>query len=76
MLWLINGRGFKSNFKIYELDGLAQKWNSEHNQTKNLRGKKGFGWNYARRSWSAVRRHVFIDFGENTLFLGALWCGD
>lgn len=68
MLWLVNGRNFKSNFKIYELDGLAHKWSSEHNQTKTLRGKKGFEWNYARKSWADVRRHLFIDFGTDTLF--------
>lgn len=68
MLWLINGNHFKSNFQIYDPDGSYNRWKSEHNQFKSIKGKKGFEWNYARKSWAKVNRHVFIDFGAGTLF--------
>ncbi len=68
MLWLINGNHFKSNFRIYDWDGSYNRWSSVHNQSKSIKGKKDFEWNYARKSWAEVNRHVFIDFGAETLF--------
>lgn len=68
MLWLINGSHFKSNFLIYDLEGIFNKWVSVHNQSRSTEGRKGFQWSYARRSWAEVKRPVFIDFGADTLF--------
>jgi len=68
MLWLINGSHFKNNFQMFELDGPSHRWSSEHYQIKNKIGRKAFQWNHARRSWAEVNRHVFIDFGADTLF--------
>lgn len=68
MLWVINGIHFKNNFKIYAPDDSYNRWTSKHNQSKSIKGKKAFEWNYARKSWSEVNRHIFIDFGTETLF--------
>ena len=68
MLWLINGNHFRSNFRIYDPDGPYNRWISKHNQSKGIKGKKSFEWNYARKSWAEVKTHVFIDFGTDTLF--------
>lgn len=68
MLWLINGIHFKTNFIIHELKGGFNKWNSIHNQTESLIGKKLFHWSYTRKSWKKVTNPVFIDFGDDNLF--------
>jgi len=63
MLWLINGSHFKSNFRIFDISKIT-----DQIKYQSFSGRKGFKWNYARKSWAAVNRNVFIDFGTNILF--------
>lgn len=75
MLWLINGIKFQENFQIKDEDDGIRFINrhlpiiSDKNSGNDM---KYFNWNYPRKSWSEVRRHVFIDFGEDSLF----WVGE
>lgn len=71
MLWLINGKKFAPNFNhnlgadnlTYE---FSRQWDVEAGRRKER--DIDFEWKHARRSWSEVRRNVFIDFGDSTLF--------
>ena len=71
MLWLINGIGFKENFQITD-HNLNVEYINRHfqiiHENKNEEQQKYFYWKYARKSWRDVKRYVFIDFGEATLF--------
>lgn len=66
MLWLINGIHFKDNFDILNrgdfdiYDRLYYK--------KIDKDIVPFSWKWARKSWEEVKRHVFIDFGKESLF--------
>ncbi len=68
MIWLLNGNKFKENFHIKDLEDDSHWWFNKHNNTKNMLGKKVFKWNYPRKSWEILKRHLFIDFGEKNLF--------
>lgn len=79
MLWLINGVKFKNNLspKNYWNDKRFEELaNDIEKQIKFIMGprvEKGkndefFHWKYPIRSWIDVHRHIFIDFGDDTLF--------
>lgn len=71
MLWLINGNDFKAKFQITDNDKNLQSINRHFEiipESKSTEKQKYFYWQYARKSWGDVKRPVFIDFGENTLF--------
>ena len=68
MIWLINGIKFKESFFIKDFDDKSHWWGLKHNNCKNREGKKIFKWEYPRKSWEDARRHIFIDFHDETLF--------
>jgi hypothetical protein len=80
MIWIINGKHFKSNFDIKpprsaSLDEDEEYWQL-HNPLANrfgalekiIKGKRKYTWRWSRRSWTDVGRPVFIDFGDESLF--------
>lgn len=80
MIWLINGREFKSYLTVkdfwedkdyLELKSLPRppkRW--IRSRPEILKGTNGefFKWKKPRKSWEDVQRHLFIDFGEDSLF--------
>lgn len=78
MIWVINGKLFKDNFRIhpsrYEYDnkyiktqyGIVDKTTGE--VLALPKQDVSFTWSWARQSWSEVQRPVFIDFGDENLF--------
>ncbi len=80
MLWLINGEKFKKNLivKDYWEDQdyrelkfyprTPPNWVRSSPEIKKGINGEFFKWKHPRRSWEAVQRHVFIDFGEDSLF--------
>tara|TARA_R110002049_G_scaffold90686_1_gene227082 strand:- start:60 stop:548 length:489 start_codon:yes stop_codon:yes gene_type:complete len=66
MLWLINGIPFKDNFDILNWDNFDIYERLYYKKTG--KDKLPFNWKWARRSWEEVERHVFIDFGKESLF--------
>lgn len=69
MIWLINGTQFKEKFSIKDVDDLWIPWMKRHNIPIKKGKEKFFKWSYARRSWVDVQKHVFIDFGDESLFM-------
>ncbi len=78
MIWVINGKPFKDNFRYhrfssYQLDQDDEYWHrynplaSKHN-TQPRKNEFNFSWSWYRRSWVDVQRQVFIDFGDENLF--------
>lgn len=80
MIWIINGMGFKDNFRIHPEPfpgenyspteyGFVDKTTGEVIDQKSLPKKDDrFFWEYPRSSWNDVQRNVFIDFGDGNLF--------
>lgn len=77
MIWVINGKPFKDNFRYHrsrsvqldEDEEYYQRYNplaSKHTETR--KDEFNFSWSWCRRSWTDVQRHVFIDFGDENLF--------
>lgn len=78
MIWVLNGEHFKNNFSIKESQAYAdEKHNRDYNPLANQHGSFSkieidefqFTWSHCRKSWSEVQRNVFIDFGDEYLFL-------
>lgn len=71
MIWLINGIHFKDNFLIKDSDIKSLNINRHfpiEEESKSSKSQKYFFWKHAHKSWVNVERHVFVDFGEDTLF--------
>jgi hypothetical protein len=84
MLWVINGVGFKENFRSWERqDGLSDDYYRARDYHESPEGwidqdtgeliprlkKEGvFTWSRPRKSWADVQRPVFIDFGDERIF--------
>jgi len=77
MIWIINGKPFKDNFRYHrsrsaQLDEdeeyymLYNPLASKHTQPR--KNEFNFSWSWSRRSWTDVQRNVFIDFGDENLF--------
>lgn len=78
MVWIINGKNFKDNFSMYRnrleedeeyyhrYNPLSPYYGKVDNSYKN---EFNFSWRWCHKSWSEVQRHVFIDFGDEYLFL-------
>lgn len=78
MIWLINGKKFKDNFYIKDWDNELNWFSLNHNNCKDIIGKKMFRWDYPRKSWENTRKHVFIDFHNEALVwihkgMGSKW---
>ena len=81
MIWLINGKDFKENLTIkdyWEDQDYREKsslprepisWKRNSPEVKKGANGEFFKWKYPRRSWIDVKRYVFIDFGDDSLFL-------
>ncbi|MCF1751386.1 competence protein CoiA [Mariniradius sediminis] len=81
MLWLINGEDFKKNLSVkdywededyLELKSLPRppvRWVRRSEEIKKEANGEFFYWKSPRKSWANVQRHLFIDFGEDSLFL-------
>lgn len=78
MIWVINGKPFKDNFRYHrsrsaqldDEDEYYHRYNplaSKH-ETQPRKDEFNFSWSWSRRSWADVQRHVFIDFGDENLF--------
>ena len=78
MIWVINGKHFKDNFRIFtsrlnedeEYFRLRNPLSSQYGNADNNKSKNEFNflWNWCRKSWSEVERYIFIDFGDENLF--------
>jgi competence protein CoiA len=79
MLWIMNGNHFKHKFSISlfrsaaldaddEYDRLHNPLSSHYGIPLKNKGQLSFSWTNAHRSWEECRRHVFIDFGSDSLF--------
>jgi competence protein CoiA len=74
MIWVINGEHFHDNFRIEETSKMLKYADDEHIKMDNDRKKEYqkykfyFIWNWAKKSWNEVKRHIFIDFGDESLF--------
>lgn len=80
MLWLINGEEFKKNLtakehwedqdyrEIMSLPRPPARWIRRSPEIKKDANGDFFNWKYPRKSWINVRRPVFIDFSEDSLF--------
>lgn len=81
MLWLINGMEFKKNLSVkdywedqdyHEIKSLPRPpvhWIRSSPEIKKDTNGEFFRWKYPHRSWEDVQRPVFIDFGEDSLFM-------
>lgn len=82
MLWVINGKDFKDNFRIAapthsETINAELEYYYRHNpllsETEKANGLKAkdeldFQWSWSRKTWSDAQRSIFIDFGDEDLF--------
>jgi len=80
MIWLINGEQFEKNLTIkdywedkdyHEMKSLPRnpiRWKRSTPEIKKGINGEFFKWKYSRKSWLNVQRHVFIDFGKDSLF--------
>lgn len=81
MFWIINGNDFKNNFLIKKHQSpidydeeYARRYNPLHANFGKVSNNEPnnqlyFSWSWPRQSWSGVKRSVFIDFGDEYLFL-------
>jgi competence CoiA-like predicted nuclease len=72
-LWILNGVDFRDNFSIY--DNVSRFSNYRDFATPAVVNNSNWNqftfnweWPYAKRSWEASARPVFIDFGDDYLF--------
>jgi len=77
MIWVINGKPFKDNFRYHRSRSVQLDEDEEYYLrynplvSKNPQPRKNeyyFSWSWCRRSWTDVQRNVFIDFGDENLF--------
>lgn len=82
MIWVINGKPFKDNFRYHRTHRSVkldedEEYFRRHNplasqygivDTQTRKDEFNFAWSWCRRSWTDVQRHVFIDFGDENLF--------
>lgn len=85
MLWVINGKHFKDNFEIKPFNfDYEDEHNLPYNHFITATGtvdketgelispptnEVSFAWNWCRKSWNEAERHIFIDFGDEHLFM-------
>lgn len=77
MLWIINGILFKEAFSIFKahLDE-DEEYFRRYSPTsptygkidENVKNEYRFFWKWCRKTWLDVKRNVFIDFGDESLF--------
>lgn len=77
MIWVINGKPFKKKFSYQRTHSFLLDEDEEYYQRYNPFAKRhsdsrkdeyNFQWSWCRRTWADVKRHVFIDFGDENLF--------
>jgi competence CoiA-like predicted nuclease len=86
MLWVVNGEGFKNNFKVYYYPqkpshpnimighSVRQAYGYEPRRSDFEVNKDiRFEWNHARRAWMDAKRVVLLDFGDPYLFKIKEW---
>lgn len=81
MIWLLNGEEFRRNLTVkdewedqdsLELKSLPRKpirWKRSAPEVEKGINGEFFKWKSPRRSWEDVQRPLFIDFGEDSLFM-------
>jgi hypothetical protein len=88
MIWIINGKVFRDNFKYQVITPSAQlledaEYWRRHNPLASgddvvRKDEFTFLWLRCKKSWAEVQRKVFIDFGDEHLFqiemgMGTSW---
>ena len=81
MIWIVNGKHFKHNFRVQQSFPGSYSRNEKNYEdrhgifTKNTEGLAPhskddfrFIWDWPRKSWSGVQRNVFVDCGAENLF--------
>lgn len=68
LIQIINGIKFKDNFFIKDWDNELIFRSLQHDNCKHGEGKKVFKWEYPKKSWKDSKRHIFIDFHDESLF--------
>jgi len=82
MIWIINGKNFKNNVRLYPIDEYVIKkksWlgtyiqrikldSSESINQEKKNYDKNFLWDFPKRTWANAARPIFIDFGNSELF--------
>jgi hypothetical protein len=83
MLWVINGKHFKENFIFISssTNSIDYHWWEKYVHTKDgivdrvtgeiIPPRKEefiFKWSWPRKCWTDAERHIFIDFGKESLF--------